>query len=193
MTRKSIIQTNKNCFLAAALSALTLGILAVASPARSQGCDLYPIALSTQTLANVSEGTVIYDIFNGTQPGNFGWLSWAGSPDEPTLVRSLSGAGDSSTYVNPDNTNDYVVSIGDWVQGKPGVSNSHEVRDALNDLEDYEIVVPVWDQVRGEGSQAAYHVSGFARVRILGYRLPSQNRISALFLGYASCDAVYSN
>src|ERR1035437_9055717 len=107
MTRKSIIQTNNNCFLAAALSALTLGILAVASPARSQGCDLYPIALSTQTLANVTEGTVIYDIFNGTQPGNFGWLSWAGSPDEPTLVRSLSGAGDRSTYVNPDNTNDY--------------------------------------------------------------------------------------
>ena len=191
MNQKSIIQTNKNRFLAGALSVLTLGLLAVAPTARGQGCDLYPIALSSQTLANVQDGTVIYDIFNGVQPGNFGWLSWAGSPDEPTLVRSLSVPGDSYTYVNPDNTNDHVVTVGDWVQGKPGVSNSHEVRDALNDLEDYEIVVPVWDQVRGQGSQAAYHVSGFARVRILGYRLPSQNRISVLFLGYVSCGEDY--
>jgi|ERR1035441_3176082 hypothetical protein len=187
MNRRSIIQTSKNRFLAGALSVLTLGILAAASPARGQGCDLYPIALSFQTLANVQEGTVICDIFNGAQPGNFGWLSWAGSPAEPTLVRSLSVPGDSYTYVNPDNANDHVVTVGDWVQGKPGVSNSHEVRDALDGLEDYEVVVPVWDQVRGHGSQAAYHVSGFARVRILGYRLPSQNRISVLFIGHVSC------
>ena len=186
MNQTSIIQTNKHRLLAGALSALTLGMLAVASTALGQ-CDLYPIAISAQTLTNVPEGTVIYDIYNGTQPGNFGWLSWAGSPDEPTLVHSLAVPGDSSTYVNPDNANDHVVSVGDWVQGKPGVSNSNGVRDALNDLEDYEIVVPVWDQVRGQGSQAAYHVCAFARMRILGYRLPSQNRISALFLGYVNC------
>src|ERR1019366_8203253 len=175
MNQTSIIQTNKHRLLAGALSALTLGMLAAASPAQGQGCDLYPIAMSAQTLTNVPEGTVIYDIYNGTQPGNFGWLSWAGSPDEPTLVRSLSVPGDSNTYVNPDGATDHVVSVGDWVQGKPCVSNSEGVRDALNDLEDYEVVVPVWDQVRGTGSQAAYHVCGFARVRILGYRLPSQN------------------
>ena len=186
MNRTLIIQTNKHRLLTGALSALTLGILTLASTALGQ-CELYPIAISAQTLANVQDGTVIYDIYNGTQPGNFGWLSWAGSPDEPTLVASLSVPGNSSTYVNPGDANDHVVSVGDWVQGKPGVSNSHEVRDALNDLEDYEIVVPVWDQVRGQGSQAAYRVSGFARVHILGYRLPSQNRISVLFLGYASC------
>ena len=187
MNQKSIIQTNKNRILAGALSALTFGVLALASPARGQGCDLYPIALSAQTLANVQEGTVIYDIFNGAQPGNFGWLSWAGNPDEPTLVRSLSVPGDSNTYVNPDDPADHVVHLGDWVQGKPGVSNSSAVRDALDTLEDYEIVVPVWDQARGQGSQAAYHVSAFAKVRILGYRLPSQNRISVIFIGYSSC------
>jgi hypothetical protein len=191
MSQKSIIHTNKNRFLAGALLVLTLGVLAVASSARGQGCDLYPIALSAQTLANVQEGAVIYDIFNGTQPGNFGWLSWVGSPDEPTLARSLSVPGDSYTYVNPANTNDHVVAVGDWVPGKPGVSNSHDVREGLDALEDYEILVPVWDQTRGQGSQAAYHVSAFARVRILGYRLPSQNRISVLFLGYASCGNDY--
>jgi hypothetical protein len=193
MSQHSTIQTNKNRFLAGALSALILGALAVANSALGQGCDLYPIALSAQTLTNVQEGTVIHDIYNGTQPGNFGWLSWAGSPDEPTLVRSLSVPGDCNTYVNPDDATDHVVSVGDWVQGKPGVSNSEGVRDALDNLEDYEVVVPVWDQVRGTGSQAAYRICAFARVRILGYRLPSQNRISALFLGYFNCSSPYMN
>ena len=168
------------------LSSAFAGVLMLANAACAQ-CDLFPIALSSQTLADVAPGAEISDILNGTQPGNFGWLTWAGSPDEPTLVSSLAVPGNSSTYVNPDDASDHVVSVGDWVRGKPGISNSHEVRDALNDLEDYEIVVPVWDQVRGQGSLAAYHVCGFARVRILGYRLPSQNRISVLFLGYASC------
>jgi hypothetical protein len=188
MKRVTIIRTNKNRALTLALAAAALGLLAVASPVRGQGCDLYPIALSAQTLANVPDGTVIHDIFNGTQPGNFGWLSWAGSPDEPTLVRSLSVPGDSGTYVNPDNAVDHVVNVGDWVTGKPGVSNSSAVRDALDELEDYEVTVPVWDQTRAQGSNAAYRVSAFARVRIIGYRLPGQNRISALFIGYVNCD-----
>jgi hypothetical protein len=187
MNQSITIRTNANRVLLGALSVLTFGILATANSVQGQGCDLYPIALSAQSLANVQEGATIRDIFNGTQPGNFGWLSWAGSPDEPVLVRSLSVPGDSSTYVNPDDANDHVVGVGDWVTGKPGVSNSIGVRDALDELEDYEIVVPVWDQVRAAGSNAAYHVSAFARVRILGYRLPGQNRISAVFIGYVSC------
>lgn len=187
MNQEPITRTNKNRSLLGALSALAIGALAAATSVQGQGCDLYPIALSAQTLANVVEGSTIPDIFNGTQPGNFGWLSWAGSPDEPTLVQSLSVPGDSNTYVNPDDPNDHVVSVGDWVTGKPGVSNSRGVRDALDELEDYEITVPVWDNARGQGSQAAYHVSGFARVRLIGYRLPNQNRISAVFLGFVNC------
>jgi hypothetical protein len=182
-----LTQTSRKLLPLGALSALAFGLLATTDLAQGQGCQLYPIALSAQTLANVQPGTVIHDIYNGTQPGNFGWLTWAGSPDEPTLVNSLTVPGDSSTYVNPDDPNDHEVDVGDWVMGKPGVSNSSGVRDALDQLEDYEITVPVWDQARGEGSNAAYHVSAFARVRIIGYRLPSQNRISALFLGYVDC------
>jgi hypothetical protein len=181
-------RTRKNLLLAGALAVAALGILTPTTPAFGQGCELYPIAISAQTLTNVQEGTVLHDIYNGTQPGNFGWLTWAGAPDEPTLVASLVVPGDSYTYVNPSDPSDHVLSVGEWVQGKPGVSNSSSVRDALNDLEDYEIVVPVWDQVRAQGSGAAYHVCAFARVRILGYRLPSQNRITAIFLGYINCE-----
>src|ERR1043166_8703426 len=85
----------------------------------ANSCELYPIALAAQQLSNAVPGVVLTNIFNGTQPGNFGWLTWAGSPSETTLVKSLTAPGDSDTYVNPDNSLDHQVSVGDWVQGKP--------------------------------------------------------------------------
>jgi hypothetical protein len=152
----------------------------------AQSCDLFPIALPAQTLSNAAPNAVL-DIFNGGQPGNFGWLSWGGSPSEPTLVASLTPPGNSATYVNPDNPADHQVSVGDWVSSKPGVSNSKNVRDALDALKSLDIIVPVWNQTRGAGEHAEYRVAAFARVRILSYQLPSQNRITARFLGYHSC------
>jgi len=50
-----------------------------------------------------------------------------------------------------------------------------------------EIVVPVWNTVRGQGANTDYRVSAFARVRLQSYHLPQQNRITAEFLGFASC------
>src|SRR5438105_14316666 len=85
------------------LLSLFCSLLLLSPAASAQTCPLYPIGLSSQTLSNLAAGTVISDIYNGTQPGNFGWLSWAGSPSESTLVSSLTAPGDSSTYVNPDN------------------------------------------------------------------------------------------
>jgi len=176
----------KNSLSLCGLLALGLNLALVIDQAQAQ-CPVYPIALSSSTLVGVTNGTVLHDIFNGSQPGNFGWLSWTGAPDEPTLAASLTVPGNSSNYVNPDDPTDHIINVGDWVTGKPGVSNGSSVRDALDALEDYEILVPVWDQVRNGGSNAAYRVSAFARVRIIGYRLPSQNRISAIFLGYDTC------
>jgi hypothetical protein len=135
----------------------------------------------------VPVGGIIRDIYNGVQPGNFGWLTWAGSPSEPTLVTSLTPPGNSSTYINPLNRNDHIVSVGDWVQGKPGVTNGDKVRKALDTLKTIDIVVPVWDRVRGRGNISLYRVTGFARVRITDYQLPKQNRISARFLGMVDC------
>ncbi|MEK7675575.1 MAG: HYR domain-containing protein [Verrucomicrobiota bacterium] len=146
---------------------------------------LYPIALNAQTLAGVAPGSLLPDIFNGTQPGNFGWLTWAGSPNEPTVSKSLTPPGDSFTYKNPSNAADNVISIGDWVQGKPGVSNSNGVRNALDVLKTIDINVPIWDQTTGNGNNTKYRVVGFAKVRIVSYLLPGQNRISARYLGSA--------
>jgi len=150
--------------------------------------DLYPIALDRRNLAGVRVGDILPDIYNGVQPGNFGWLTWAGSPNEPTLMTSLTPPGNSGTYINPMNRRDHVVSIGDWVQGKPGISNSDRVRRALDTLKQIDIVVPVWDRAVGRGNKSLYRVAGFARVRITDYHLPRQNRITARFLGMVDCE-----
>jgi hypothetical protein len=152
-----------------------------------QGGDLYPIALHVKSLEGVAVGGIIKDIYNGVQPGNFGWLTWAGSPSEPTLVTSLTPPGNSRTYVNPLNRNDRTISVGDWVQGKPGVSNSDKVRKSLDTLKTIDIVVPVWDRAAKRGNGSLYRVTAFARVRITDYQLPKQNRITARFLGLVEC------
>lgn len=154
--------------------------------AMAQQCDFYPIALSAQQVSNAVPGTVL-NVANGAQTGNFGWLSWGGSPSETALVASLAVPGNSSAYVNPDVPNDHQISIGDWVSAKPGVSNSKGVRDALDALKSVDITVPVWDKTRGTGDHAAYHVANFARVRLVNYQLPGQNKITARFLGSTSC------
>ena len=82
-------------------------------------CALYPIALSDTSLEGKLPGDVIPDILNGVGPGNFGWLTWAGSPSEKALVTSLTPPGDSQTYVNPENADDHEVNIGDTVKGRP--------------------------------------------------------------------------
>ncbi len=149
------------------------------------GCNLYPIALSAQSLEGMNYPSYISNILNGTQPGNFGWLSWTGDPSEPTLVTSLTPPGNSNTYINPNDPTDHTLSANDWVSGKPGVSNSSAVRQALDALKAIDIDVPVWDATKGNGNNTEYHVSAFARVRITDYQLPKQNQISAIFLGYS--------
>lgn len=76
------------------------------------------------------------------------------------------------------------------MQGKPGVSNSESVRDALDNLESMVITVPVWDQAQSQGNNTLYHIVGFADVQIISYQLPSQNVISVLFIDFTSCGGV---
>jgi hypothetical protein len=187
---KRIIPHLKRACIAASLFT---AVLLTAGTARAQSCPVFPIAMSLQTLSNAVPGTVLTNIWNGTDPGNFGWLSWTGDPDEPTLINSLTQPGDSFTYVNPDNANDHNLVVGDWVSGKPGVSNGKHVRASLDALEGFVITVPVWDQTRGQGDNVAYHIVGFAQVILTSYHLPSRNQITAQFINFTtSCGAPIS-
>jgi hypothetical protein len=154
---------------------------------QAQTCPSFPIALSAQTLDGLATNTIITDIVNGEQLDNFGWLSWTGDESEPTLVTSLTAPGDSSNYVNPDDPTDLELDPGNWVTGFVGVSNRSSLRNALGALLGVEIIVPVFDDVRDNGVTVAYHVVGFAQVQLVDYHLPSQNRISVLFLGFTDC------
>jgi len=159
-----------------------VGALMIAGAAQAQS-NVYPITVSASVVASAAPGQIIMDIFNGAGHGNFGWLTWNGDTTEAALITSLTGAGNVSTYINPDTSNNEQLAVGDWVLSKQRVSNSINVRNALDNLEDSEIMLPVWDQVRGSGTTLAYHISGFAKVQIKGYRLPGQSRVTVLFLG----------
>jgi hypothetical protein len=152
-----------------------------------EGGELYPIAVSKDSLAAVAVGDVVANIYNGTGPGNFGWLTWSGSSSAGVLASSLVPPGTSKTYVNPNNPSDHVVSAGDWVRGNTGLSNSKDVRNALDNLKLMDITVPVYDVTTGSGGNTLYHVVALARFRLTNYDLPGQNKISARFLGYVTC------
>ena len=78
-------------------------------------CELYPIAVSMESLAGVQEGDSI-TLLSGSEPREFSWLSWDGDKtDEKDLAKSFELPGDSHTYCNPDDYKDSVVSVGDWV------------------------------------------------------------------------------
>jgi hypothetical protein len=113
-------------------------------------------------------------------PGNFGWLSWNGSGSSADLAASLAPPGNSpTTYFNPGNPDngwtpnydDHVITIGKWVQGMPGEVNADDVRIWL----DWHIahktpmVIPLYDTVYGQGTNAYYRIASFAAFEIQSY------------------------
>jgi hypothetical protein len=138
-------------------------------------------------LVDIVTGDILEDIFNGHGPGNFGWLSWTGDPGIPTLIDSLTPPGDSYTYVNPSNPGDNELSVGDWVYGRSGVANAQKIREALDQLQEIDMLIPVWDISEGSGNNVTYRVVDFVEVRLLDYHLPQPNRITVQFLGYTTC------
>jgi RHS repeat-associated protein len=150
-------------------------------------CPIYPIALPRARLDGAVPGTRIEEIERGTGPGNFSWLTWAGAVNAPTLAVSLQPPGDSDTYVDPDDATDIRIDIGDWAQGATGSMNAAAVRAAMDVLKTIDIILPVWDQVRGQGSRFDYRVQRFVIVRLLDYRLTGKGWLSFEFKGDASC------
>src|SRR5574340_134994 len=151
-------------------------------------CALYPMAFSTQAFAKAQVGSNV-EINAVDQTGSFNWLTWTGNPNANLLAASLTPPGNSGTYVNPDNPQDNVVSTGDWVKGVPGVVNSSAVGEALKLAADTAVVVPLFDSTRGEGSNRAFKIAGYARVKLVNFEFPKGNHITLQYLGKA-CETV---
>jgi hypothetical protein len=102
-----------------------------------------------------------YTLTEGTHgPGNFGWMSWFGSPSSPVLVESL---------CNPDNP---AFAFPAWFDGATGVMNSSGARDCLDTYiaEQTVVYVPIWKQTNSQGgSNLQYEVTGVAAWVLTGY------------------------
>jgi hypothetical protein len=150
-------------------------------------CSIYPIVLPRARVDGLSPGDLIDKLPRGTGTGNFSWLTWTGANNAPTLARSLTPPGDSESYVDPDDTDDRLLNIDDWAQGAPGSMNAAAVRTALDVLKTMDIILPVRDAKRGQGSNLDYHVQRFASVRLLDYKLTGQGYLTFTYKGEASC------
>ncbi|MCA9969523.1 MAG: pilus assembly protein [Anaerolineales bacterium] len=149
-------------------------------------------------LDNATEGDV-FKIFQGIGSGSFGWLVWnAGiSANANTLERSLTWPGDSLDYadhgdggqpaaaqynwvvrgyVNPNDSSDTSLHVGDLIATSTGVISASGVRNQLNShvSTGRQLRVIVWDANdpanTGPGSNGRYKVHGFAIFRLHGYR-----------------------
>jgi hypothetical protein len=163
-------------------------------------CQIFPIAFNADLLDGVHDHYATHDANYGISSRDFGWLTWDGSTMTGTLAASLTPPGDSYTYTNPDDPSDHIVSIGDWVLGRPEVegSTSPIVERAMSDLtignktdsiaSSYAAVtVPVWDRAVRQGDTIRYHISGFVWIDIDHYSLAQPNLVSFDYGGRTTC------
>ncbi len=138
---------------------------------QGQSGDLLPFAVD-QDLWILDHEVNIW--IGETGPGgNYGWVRWAGQSQSASVLRA-----------NIDDTsNSGILTIGDQVAGKTGVSIS-AVRGSLANKIGQTIDVFFYDpdEVAGNGANLRYTVTGFGKFRITGVRVRGVNsEISGYF------------
>jgi Flp pilus assembly protein TadG len=120
-----------------------------------------------------------YKVWNGSGPGNFGWLNWSRqregdcSCSEPCTEFNL----------DPATCRSGLVGVGEYLASDSGVSNAQGIRQWLDYYGGFPpkystavpFTVPVWDEAL-EGPACnpdgqAYRVAGFAKVQLIAYKL----------------------
>ncbi len=154
------------------------------------GIDLLPIAVPSHPYGDPSQNydpdaPTPYTIWTSDSssrpaPGNVGWLDFdAGSSPSGQLAGWLDGGFQSSpgspfTYYENGGTpgpehESATLPLPSWLQGDTGLSNSSDVRTALNGLDDaggQSVTVLLFDTVEGSGQGARYRIVGMAQFRI---------------------------
>lgn len=136
-------------------------------------CDAYPFVLHENALVGKLNQAV--DIFGGPGGSDFGWLTW--NPNNGTGAVSAVYLRDElktsrtplNDYTNARDPNDTLLTVGDYVASLQGTNTAVESSYHLvSALIGQTIRIPVYDSyVHGTGGEAdAYHISGFAWVRI---------------------------
>ncbi len=180
-----IANTDFNTFFAVLLGNPIGAVSAVSASAfggvQSPGDSLQPLARKcdqpndSNHMCGLTYGQS-YDIWQGGEPGNFGWLSWAGCNSATCLEDNLAPGNVVNDYVDPVG-NCTTLQIGCWVQGAPGVKNAKAVRDNLDSwvtlgAAGTPMIIVIYDTSSGSGSGANYHIVGFASFILQSYDLP---------------------
>ena len=113
-------------------------------------------------------------------PGNFGWISWYGSPSAPVLAESL---------CNPNNP---AFSFPTWFDGATGMMNSSAVRACLDGYIANQTVVyvPIWRQTNDRpGSNLQYEIIGVAAFVLTDYDQHAAN-VEGRFVEFYSYPSV---
>ncbi|MFC1975980.1 Ig-like domain-containing protein, partial [Chloroflexota bacterium] len=154
-------------------------------------CELLPITFPESALDdpdNPTPGQSI-DAFQGSAPGNFGWVHWNSDPSNTNGVNYIEESlanprlsmtdfiadeddPDCAGYA-PGECPDTAINIGDWVAGRTGVGSSGTVDDLLESYVGKTVLVPVYDDIgSGLGSNASYEISHFALITVDQVCLP---------------------
>ncbi|WP_415882126.1 Ig-like domain-containing protein [Neptuniibacter sp. QD34_54] len=145
------------------------------------------MTVKSSVLGNPQVGQQFSNISLHKNAGNFVWLSWRGETDANTQADSLIPPGNSDRYINPDNSSDFELNVGDWAQGTPGVKNSSAIRSRMDALLNKNIIIPVWNGTRGQGSNLDYQVEKFAVVSLNDYALNGNGHLSFTFQRFTRC------
>jgi hypothetical protein len=106
------------------------------------------------------QADVPYELTAGEEgPGNFGWLTWHGSPNEPTLEASL---------CHPDNP--AIPEFPVWIQGSTGMTNSNGIRDCMDSWIGTTVLIPIWAQTNNAGgSNLTFEIKTLGAFVVTGF------------------------
>ncbi|HSP76595.1 MAG TPA: pilus assembly protein TadG-related protein [Cryobacterium sp.] len=90
-------------------------------------------------------------------PGGFGWIDNTTGPCEATINLSL----------NLDAAGEL------WVDSDPGASVPSECKPSLSKFKNEPVLIPIYDLVRGTGTNAEYRIFAFAAFTVTGWKFPS--------------------
>lgn len=187
-----VVQSSTSSFLAGLMGKPTLNVEATAKARYGQiaqvSSGLYPVTRRMPTDADPFVLGKQIEIRDERATGNFGWLTWAGSPSAPVLKNSMTPPGDSETYVNPYDANDHTINLGDWIEGSTG--NMHSLASILDQYwvnTDRVMVIPLFDATEERGAKFNYRAAGFGAMKITGYSLGGNNKhIDAQFVRWVA-------
>jgi Flp pilus assembly protein TadG len=156
-------------------------------------------ALTSQLLDGAPEGVLLpmaiydadyepgtlYTLQDGMiGPGNFGWLSWDGSQAMSDLADWV------CVPSNPE-----IPSWPTYFDGQVGAKTGQAPANMRDCLDDYiengtTVLIPLWDQANGQGSNLEYNLVGLAAFRLTGYDQPVIKSVTGEFIDFFNLSPV---